>query len=215
MLIKLNTGHALDDMVLDYDTVSKMPSVKVTPFVNSYKTYYSKVEEFNREKDPDSQPVLLLRLLLTQLKIFSRKFGGSYTSIKETITAIAHSMKVVVPKLNKSKFKEAFNEQEKALNLLRVNDDNPICSAEIRILQEIVQIGELVVAIISFNLDFMLTKTTNSNVLIQMIKNCGIDLDHTFIKNDLTFDGKSYEFFIKQVELFKIIKKESKTSIIN
>ncbi|KAK8864000.1 hypothetical protein M9Y10_011694 [Tritrichomonas musculus] len=214
VLNKLNAGHSnLDDMKLDYDTVSQMPSVKVTPFVNSYKNYSSKNDEYVKNRDPNSEYVLLPKLFLTQLKAFSRKFGGSYMSIHETIETIASTMEEVIPKISKMKFNETFSEQESKLNLLRMKDDYPICGGEIKILQVIVQIGELVVAIVSFNLDFFYSSTNNSKLLTQLIKDCGINIDYSFIKNGLSFKG-NYDIITKQLELFKNIKIKANEALL-
>lgn len=181
------------DLPISYDNVSKLPSVKVTKFVNSYKSYYNKLEDYKKKTKLNLKVDLLLSLLLSHLRSFSRKFNTSYMSIYDTIDVISKSMIDIIPCLkNKEEefdFNQIFESHHKTLELLRIKDDSAISTAEISIMQELIQIGELVVDLIIYNLDFFLTKTSNSKALNKLFKHFKFKDYSKAIQDDLTFSG--------------------------
>ena len=96
----------------------------------------------------------------------------------------------------------------------QLDDLSPVSSAGVLILQKTAKVGELVVALILFNLDFFLSKTSNSKDIIKLLKANGIIKEngkksYTFIRNDESFYN-SYNIITSQLKIFEEIKSKIK-----
>ncbi|OHS95855.1 hypothetical protein TRFO_10256 [Tritrichomonas foetus] len=208
ILMKLEDQNPQETMSFVMESEPKMPKVKVTRFTSAYKSYNEKSAALTKGTSKES---LLVSALISQLKAFSKKFLGSFVSIYECIVAITSSMEKIIPALDQPSFNDLVKEQNKILKQFKIKDVNPICNAEITILQKVAKLGELVVALILYNLSFFLTKTTDSKDILKLIKSNGIEDSDKYkeiFKDDLHFSN-SFESIVNQLEIFTKIHKKA------
>ena len=196
-------------------SVSKVPTVKVTMFTKLYQSYEEKSTEIRKAEGKIS---FIIDLLLCQLKLFSQKFKGSYSSIINSINLISDSMIKLISLLDSNieltELEKNVKSMKSEFDAFQLDDLSPVSSAGVLILQKTAKVGELVVALILFNLDFFLSKTSNSKDIIKLLKANGIIKEnekksYIFIRNDESFYN-SYNIITSQLKIFEEIKSKIK-----